>query len=106
MVKKKVLILISISFLALGKSDSLFVIPQGWPKPVYNFEKNQLTENKILLGRALFYDPVLSRNNIVSCASCHSSYSSFTHIDHALSHGINDSIGTRNSPALVNLAWQ
>ncbi|WP_317897322.1 cytochrome-c peroxidase [Aurantibacillus circumpalustris] len=93
-------------FCAFISPEPLFECPKNWPKPHYNFSKNQLTENKILLGRALFYDPLLSRNNIISCASCHSPFSAFTHIDHALSHGINDSIGTRNSPALMNLAWQ
>jgi cytochrome c peroxidase len=33
------------------------------------------------------------------------SYTAFTHIDHPLSHGIDDKIGKRNSPALLNLAW-
>lgn len=83
-----------------------FNVPQNWPQPVYNFKLNPLSENKIQLGRALFYDPILSRNNTISCASCHSQYSAFTHIDHALSHGIDDKIGLRNSPALMNLAWQ
>lgn len=82
------------------------VVPQPWPKPYYNFKKNRLTSDKILLGRHLFYDPILSANGTISCASCHSPYNAFTHADHALSHGIYDSIGTRNSPALMNLAWQ
>ena len=86
--------------------DSLFVVPSNFPKPVYDFSKNSLTANKIQLGRALFYDPILSRDNLISCASCHSQFSAFTHIDHALSHGIDDKIGFRNSPALMNLAWQ
>jgi cytochrome c peroxidase len=81
-------------------------VPSNFPKPVYNFSKNSLTANKIQLGRALFYDPILSRDNLISCASCHSQFSAFTHIDHALSHGIDDKIGFRNSPALMNLAWQ
>jgi cytochrome c peroxidase len=81
-------------------------VPKNWPKPYYDFKKNPLTTSKIELGRALFYDPILSRNNTISCSSCHSQYSAFTHIDHALSHGIDDKIGTRNSPALMNLAWQ
>jgi cytochrome c peroxidase len=102
----KRIFIIGLAYIALAASENLFLIPEKWPQPVYNFEKNPLTANKILLGRTLFYDPVLSRNGIISCASCHSPFSSFTHIDHALSHGINDSIGTRNSPALVNLAWQ
>ena len=42
---------------------------------------------------------------MISCASCHSPYSAFTHVDHAVSHGIDDRVGTRNSPALMNLAW-
>jgi cytochrome c peroxidase len=85
---------------------NLFVQPPNWPKPVYVSTIEQLTPNKIELGRALFYDPILSRNNTISCASCHLQYTAFTHVDHALSHGIDDRIGTRNSPALMNLAWQ
>jgi cytochrome c peroxidase len=84
----------------------LFKVPKNFPKPFYDFSKNPLSEDKIQLGRALFYDPILSRNNMISCASCHSQFSAFTHVDHALSHGIEDKIGFRNSPALMNLAWQ
>jgi len=80
-------------------------IPADWPAPVYDFEKSPLTKEGIALGRKLFYDPVLSADSTVSCGSCHLSYTAFTHVDHALSHGIRDSIGTRNSPALMNLAW-
>lgn len=77
----------------------------GFPKPYYDFSKNKLDSLKIELGRKLFYDPILSQNNSTTCASCHSPFSSFAHNDHDLSHGIYDSIGTRNAPALFNLAW-
>ncbi len=83
-----------------------FKTPRHFPEPVYDFTKNPLTGEKNLLGRMLFYDPILSRDSSISCASCHSPFSAFTHIDHNLSHGIEDRIGTRNSPALMNLAWQ
>jgi cytochrome c peroxidase len=86
--------------------ESLFKIPENWPKPYYDFNKNPLTKEKIFLGRTLFYDPILSADNSVSCSSCHSPFTAFTHTDHTLSHGIDDRIGTRNSPALMNLAWQ
>ena len=76
-----------------------------FPKPNYNFSKNPLDSLKIELGRKLFYDPILSQNNSTSCASCHSPYAAFAHNDHDLSHGIYDSIGPRNAPALFNLAW-
>jgi cytochrome c peroxidase len=79
--------------------------PAYWPQPVYSFSENPLTRQGIELGRRLFYDPVLSRDSTISCANCHLSYTAFTHVDHALSHGIEDRIGTRNSPALMNLAW-
>jgi cytochrome c peroxidase len=84
----------------------LFIVPKKWPQPVYNFKANPLAQEKIKLGRFLFYDPILSRDSTISCASCHSPYNAFAHYDHALSHGIDDKIGTRNAPALMNLAWQ
>lgn len=83
----------------------LFYIPKNWPQPVYDFSKNPMTIEKVTLGRTLFHDPILSRDNSISCTSCHSQYTAFTHTDHDLSHGIDDRIGTRNSPTLMNLAW-
>jgi cytochrome c peroxidase len=80
-------------------------IPKDWPKPVYDFSKNPLTEEGFQLGRNLFYDPILSRDNTISCASCHLQQTGFTHVDHDLSHGIEGRIGTRNSSTLMNLAW-
>ena len=80
-------------------------IPENWPKPVYNFNKNPLTEEGFQLGRQLFYDPILSKDNTISCASCHLQATGFTHVDHELSHGIEGKIGTRNSLTLQNLAW-
>ena len=82
-----------------------FDIPKGWPKPHYNFSKNPLTEEGFQLGRALFYDPILSKDNTISCSSCHLQQTGFTHVDHQLSHGIDGAIGTRNSLSLQNLAW-
>lgn len=97
--------LTTVVLLSFKTSKMQFATPKGWPKPVYDFGKNPLSYNKVELGRMLFYDPVLSRDSSTSCASCHSQYNAFTHVDHDLSHGINDRIGKRNSPALMNLAW-
>ncbi len=80
-------------------------IPKNWSKPVYDFSKNPLTEEGFQLGRNLFYDPILSRDTTISCASCHLQQTGFTHVDHDLSHGIDGKIGTRNSMTLMNLAW-
>ncbi len=85
--------------------DPVFVTPKGWPKPHYDFKKNPISNAGFQLGRRLFYDPILSRDSSISCASCHLQATGFTHVDHKLSHGIEGRIGTRNSPALMNLAW-
>ena len=76
-----------------------------WPEPVYNFEQNPISEEGFQLGRQLFYDPMLSRDNTISCANCHLQFTGFTHVDHSVSHGIEGRKGTRNSPVLINLAW-
>lgn len=101
-----ILIMISLVVMAFRTVQLIFPATAHFPEPVYNFEKNPLSAEKIELGRALFYDPILSRDSSTSCSSCHSSFNAFAHIDHDLSHGINDRIGTRNAPALMNLAWQ
>ena len=100
------LLLTSLAFSAYKVTDILsFIVPTGWPTPAYDFTQNPLSTDKIALGSALFYDPILSRDSTISCATCHSPYSAFTHIDHPFSHGIDNKIGTRNAPALMNLAW-
>lgn len=79
--------------------------PDYFPNPAYDFATNPLDSATIALGRRLFYDEILSVDTTIACASCHSPYSAFAHTDHDLSHGLGDRIGTRNAPALFNLAW-
>jgi cytochrome c peroxidase len=99
------IILISLSFSYELTKPLYFEVPKNWPKPKYDFKKNPLTEEGFQLGRNLFYDPIISRDSTVSCASCHLQQTGFTHVDHQLSHGIDGKIGNRNSLALINLAW-
>ncbi len=101
-----VLVLLMLIIFGFRSVPSLLEWPEYFPAPVYNFEKNPVNAAQVELGRKLFYDPILSLDSSTSCASCHSPYNSFAHVDHKLSHGIYDSIGTRNAPALFNLAWQ
>jgi cytochrome c peroxidase len=101
---RKALLIIMVLLAAFKSADKITIpIPNGWPRPT---QKNLLNRNQIQLGQMLFYDPALSANNMISCASCHSPYTAFAHTDHALSHGIDDQIGNRNAPALMNLAWR
>lgn len=82
-----------------------FKIPEGWPAAHYNFENNPLSKEGFELGRKLFFDGRLSRDNSTSCGSCHQPFSAFSHLGHDISHGIEDKLGTRNSPPLFNLNW-
>lgn len=82
-----------------------FKKPSYFPEPSYNFSNNIITKERFELGRKLFYDPILSANNTISCGSCHIQTSAFTHHGHSVSHGIYDRMGTRNSPPIMNLAW-
>ena len=90
--KQKSLLILGIAFVLLSfvfkQSYDWFNPPIYFPKPVYDFQQNPLDSNKIELGRTLFYDPILSADNTISCASCHSPYNAFAHTDHDLSHGI------------------
>lgn len=83
----------------------LFTVPAGWPAPVYSFANNPLTAEGFALGKKLFYDPILSRDNTISCGTCHQQFAAFANLDHPVSHGINDLVGNRNSPTIFNLAW-
>lgn len=100
-----IVLLISLAFTKRLTTPIYFSVPKSWPKPHYNFKENPLTEEGFQLGRHLFYDPILSKDSTISCASCHFQATGFTHVDHDLSHGIDGKIGTRNSLALMNLAW-
>jgi cytochrome c peroxidase len=81
-------------------------VPPGWPVPRYDFRANPLTREGFLLGRKLFYDERLSKDSTISCASCHQQFSAFATFEHSLSHGVDNTLTTRNAPALQNLAWQ
>ncbi len=81
------------------------IIPDGWPTPYYNFSNNPLTPDGFILGRTLFYDPIFSSDNTISCGSCHQQFAAFANLAHDISHGVNGLLGKRNAPALQNLNW-
>lgn len=82
-----------------------FKRPANFPEPTYHFSTNFMMQEKFELGRKLFYEPRLSRDNTVSCGTCHIQSAGFTHHGHDVSHGIDDRLGNRNSPPIMNLAW-
>jgi cytochrome c peroxidase len=82
-----------------------FSKPDNFPEPVYDVKNNPVTKEGFELGRQLFYETALSRDKSISCGNCHVQSSGFTQHGHDLSHGIDDQLGTRNSPPIMNLAW-
>lgn len=67
--------------------------------------KNPITEDKVRLGRMLYYETRLSRNQELSCNSCHM-LDKFG-VDHErFSTGFKAQKGNRNSPTVYNAAGQ
>jgi cytochrome c peroxidase len=85
-------------------NEELLEIPVYFPKPHYQFTTNKITSKGIELGRRIFYDPILSADSTISCASCHHQNLAFTD-GKALSTGFQQRLGRRNSPPLQNLIW-
>ncbi len=67
-------------------------------------EDNPLTREKVELGRKLFFDPLLSRDQTLSCAGCHDPERAFTD-GRAISEGVFERKGTRSVPTLVNRGY-
>lgn len=80
------------------------VIPQSFPDMPIPID-NPMTVEGVELGRALFYDPILSADNTQSCASCHEPAFSFTDNGRRFSKGIDGIEGTRNSMPVINAGW-
>jgi cytochrome c peroxidase len=83
---------------------SVEAIPFGLERDRSIPRDNPLTAAKVRLGRRLFFDPILSADGTVACASCH-------HPDHGFAGparfvvGINGQRSTRKAPTLLNRAY-
>ncbi|GGR58721.1 methylamine utilization protein [Deinococcus seoulensis] len=80
---------------AAAASAALAPLPPGPPS-------NPTTPGKVALGRQLFFDPILSRDRTVSCASCHDPARAFT-APQAVSPGAGGRLGKRNASTLINV---
>lgn len=78
-------------------------IPPSFPYPPIP-ENNLLTQDKIDLGRELFFDNILSVDSSISCASCHKPEFAFSD-QVAISDGVAGRKGFRNAPSLANVAY-
>jgi len=69
-----------------------------------DFGDNELTVEGVKLGRMLFYEKLLSKDNSIACASCHKQENAFSDPDR-LSSGVDGSLGKRQAMAVFNTAW-
>lgn len=67
-------------------------------------EDNPLTPASVQLGRKLFFDPLLSADRTVACASCHLPERGFAGTD-GRAVGVSGRRGRRNAPSLINRAF-
>jgi len=77
--------------------------PEGFPLLEIPAE-NPLTFEGVWLGRKLFFDPILSLDSTISCASCHLVPGSFTD-NLAVSQGVDGSQGSRSAMSLLNVVF-
>jgi cytochrome c peroxidase len=78
--------------------------PVGFPARPADPADNPSTAAKVRLGRRLFFDPILSGDRTVACASCHDPAHGFAG-SAAVAVGARGQPGKRNAPSLLNVGY-
>ncbi len=94
---------------ALLSTTSLFAdfIASDWLRPnsVPTPYDNELTPKRVELGKLLYFDKRLSKSNEISCATCHDPKLGWSDgLSKSIGH--NGATGPRNSPTIINTAYQ
>ena len=105
-----VLLLIIVILVSCAKQEleplhffDLMELPKSFPI-IIEPDDNQFSQKRWELGKKLFYDPIMSSDSSISCASCHAPKLAFSD-DVSMSLGVQNRLGVRNSPTLANLAY-
>ncbi len=108
--RKLVFLFLLLSLIGLSYSNKFTTTPYKFPElkffpkmPVSSF--NPVTVEGVDLGRHLFYDPILSSDNTMSCSSCHNQAAAFSDSPNVFSQGRYGTKMKRNTMPLFNLAW-
>jgi cytochrome c peroxidase len=78
------------------------VEPSFWKTIIPN--DNAMNDARVALGRKLYFEPKLSKDGTVACATCHDVSRGFTD-RRGTSEGIGDQLGRRNGPTTMNAAF-
>ena len=111
------LVIISISLTSCNEDDTTtgpksefkttpftLVLPSNLPPAILPAD-NPLTYEGIALGKALFFEKMMSKDGTVSCGSCHNQSNAFTDNDKKFSEGIEGKVGDRNSMPIFNMFY-
>jgi len=108
-----IFVILSLLFVACKPETDELIMPENKPYALHlpnHFPEmpvpadNPLTVDAVELGRLLFHDTRLSRDGLVSCATCHLQHLAFSD-GQALSTGIEGRTGLRNAPSLANVGY-
>lgn len=91
-----------VSFAAAADKFEL-AVPAGLKPPAIPAD-NELSAAKIELGKQLYFEPRLSRDNTVSCATCHNPDKGWSNGER-FGIGVRDQKGGRNTPTIINAAY-
>ncbi|GAB4146936.1 MAG: cytochrome c peroxidase [Planctomycetaceae bacterium] len=89
--------------LILSSSALLAAPPKGLPA-VTHPKDNPPSAAKISLGKQLYFDKRLSRDDTISCASCHNPEKGWSNGEQ-FATGVGGKKGGRNSPTIINTAY-
>lgn len=84
--------------------EILLHIPAEFPPLNSAVEKNRPTQYGVELGEKLFNEKKFSKNNTISCGSCHKQSSAFAD-NNTQAIGIYERKGLRNTPSVQNMAF-
>lgn len=93
----------SIGSLLMAKDTKTAQVPRGL-SPVEHPKNNPPTAQKIALGKQLYFDPRLSVDKTISCASCHDPKHGWSN-NAQFATGIRKQLGGRNAPTIINSAY-
>jgi cytochrome c peroxidase len=90
--------------LAAFAEPHILRVPAGLDAYIPVPENNPITRESVELGRQLFFDKRLSRDNSLSCATCHDPQYAFTD-PRKLAVGVDGRTGDKRVPRILNRAY-
>ena len=97
---------LSVTVMTLPADEPLELnVPHGLQtKYVRTPKDNPLTKGKVELGKQLYFDTRLSRDNTISCASCHDPQLGWSNGER-FATGVDGQVGGRSAPTIINSAY-